>query len=141
MILFVPKTNLFLFFCLMGISAIGGGINSLLNYGIQADNMDYIEWKFGFRAEGAVASISSFIVKAAQGVGSAIAAFALAIIKFDKDLTIQSDDTIQGLYLITFGLPCLFYIVGFFIWTLFYPLNKKTRIIMMNDLQHMHSDK
>lgn len=38
------------------ITGIGSGFAAPLNYGIQADNTDYIEVKMGIRAEGAVAS-------------------------------------------------------------------------------------
>ncbi len=138
MVLFVPSDQPFLFFFIVAISSIGGGINMLLNYGIQADNMDYVEWKLGFRAEGAVASINSFIIKAAQGVGSAIAAYALYLIKFDKSLHVQTELTIRGLYIITFALPSVFYLVGLLIWAFFYPINKATRNQMMAEIQRLH---
>ena len=51
------------------ITGIGSGFAAPLNYGIQADNTDYIEMKMGIRAEGAVASLSSFISKCAMGIG------------------------------------------------------------------------
>ena len=47
------------------IAGIGAGFAAPLNYGIQADNTDYIEVSMGIRAEGAVASLSSFVSKCA----------------------------------------------------------------------------
>ena len=54
------------------IAGIGAGFAAPLNYGIQADNTDYIEVSMGIRAEGAVASLSSFVSKCAMGIGGAI---------------------------------------------------------------------
>ena len=54
------------------IAEIGAGFAAPLNYGIQADNTDYIEMSMGIRAEGAVASLSSFVSKCAMGIGGAI---------------------------------------------------------------------
>jgi len=139
-ILLVPTNQLVVFIIIMGIANMGIGINMLLNYGIQADNMDYIEWKLGYRAEGAVASANSFIVKAAQGIGSSLAAFGLAIIGFNKDLPIQSANTIQGLYLLCFGIPAIFYLVGMLIFLFLYPLNKKTREEMMLYIRNLHQN-
>lgn len=51
------------------IAGIGAGFAAPLNYGIQADNTDYIEVSMGIRAEGAVASLSSFVSKCAMGIG------------------------------------------------------------------------
>ena len=48
------------------IAGIGAGFAAPLNYGIQADNTDYIEVSMGIRAEGAVASLSSFVSKCAM---------------------------------------------------------------------------
>lgn len=50
------------------IAGIGAGFAAPLNYGIQADNTDYIEVSMGIRAEGAVASLSSFVSKCAMGM-------------------------------------------------------------------------
>ena len=48
-ILFIPYDQPFLFLFIIALYSIGGGINMLLNYGIQADNVDYVEWKLRFR--------------------------------------------------------------------------------------------
>ena len=59
------------------IAGIGAGFAAPLNYGIQADNTDYIEVSMGIRAEGAVASLSSFVSKCAMGIGGAIPGYLL----------------------------------------------------------------
>ena len=51
------------------IAGVGSGFAAPFNFGIQADNTDYVEMTMGIRAEGAVASLSSFISKCAMGIG------------------------------------------------------------------------
>jgi GPH family glycoside/pentoside/hexuronide:cation symporter/glucuronide carrier protein len=132
--IFLPRDQPYLFVIVALLSSPGMGISSILNYGIQADNMDFIEWKFGFRAEGAVASLQSFIVKAGGGVGAAIAAYSLALINFDNELIFQTEETIRGLFYVTYGIPIIFIIVALLIWTFGYPLNTIVRKKMMDDL-------
>ena len=66
------------------IAGIGAGFAAPLNYGIQADNTDYIEVSMGIRAEGAVASLSSFVSKCAMGIGGAIPGYLLQLAGFDS---------------------------------------------------------
>ncbi|MHA1673712.1 MAG: MFS transporter [Promethearchaeota archaeon] len=138
--LFIPRDLPYLFVIVTLLTSPGLGISSILNYGIQADNIDFIEWKFGFRAEGAVASLQSFIVKAGSGIGSAITAYALAIINFDVDLVFQTEGTIQGLYFVAYGIPTFFIVGALLIWAFGYPLNPSVRKKMMGDLINQRED-
>ncbi len=77
---------------LMAATAIAGfasGLCTPLTYGIQADNTDYIELKMGYRAEAAVAALSSFITKCGMGIGGAVPGYLLAAVGFDA--TAQKD--------------------------------------------------
>jgi GPH family glycoside/pentoside/hexuronide:cation symporter/glucuronide carrier protein len=132
--LFLPLNQPILFVVVTLLTSPGLGISSILNYGIQADNMDYIEWKLGFRAEGAVASLQSFIVKAGGGFGSAIAAYSLALINFDADLIIQTNETLQGLVYVVYGIPAIFIVGALLVWAFGYPLDRLARKKMMDEL-------
>ena len=138
--LFIPRDQPYIFVILALLTSPGWGISSILNYGIQADNMDFIEWKLGFRAEGAVASLQSFIVKAGGGIGSAIAAYSLALINFDESLINQTEETISGLFYITYGIPMIFILGALLIWTFGYPINTLVRKKMMDDLIKKRTD-
>ena len=72
------------------IAGIGAGFAAPLNYGIQADNTDYIEVSMGIRAEGAVASLSSFVSKCAMGIGGAIPGYLLQLAGFDSKAAVQT---------------------------------------------------
>lgn len=43
------------------VAGFGAGLSMPLQYSIQADNTDYVELKLGYRAEGAIASLSSLL--------------------------------------------------------------------------------
>ena len=81
------------------IAGIGAGFAAPLNYGIQADNTDYIEVSMGIRAEGAVASLSSFVSKCAMGIGGAIPGYLLQLAGFDSKAAVQNDDVINVIVL------------------------------------------
>jgi len=68
LIRFIDVRSLLLIYVGAVFAGIGGGFIGPLAYGIQADNTMYVQYKTGKRAEAAVASLSSFVSKAAQGV-------------------------------------------------------------------------
>ena len=89
------------------IAGIGAGFAAPLNYGIQADNTDYIEMSMGIRAEGAVASLSSFVSKCAMGIGGAIPGYLLQLAGFDSKAAVQNDDVINVIVLCVLILPAI----------------------------------
>ena len=94
------------------IAGIGAGFAAPLNYGIQADNTDYIEVSMGIRAEGAVASLSSFVSKCAMGIGGAIPGYLLQLAGFDSKAAVQNDDVINVIVLCVLILPAIVNVVA-----------------------------
>ena len=136
---FLPADQPFLFILVIFLMAPGMGINQVLVYSIQADNTDYIEWKNGYRAEGAIASVNSFIIKSGLGVGSALGAYVLALVNYVPN-QVQTQQTIRGLYWNNFMIPALLGIVALFVWIRFYPLNKAKTEEMMDELHRLRSE-
>lgn len=130
---FLPADKPLLFVIVQLITAPGMGMTGILMYSIQADNTDYVEWKQGHRAEGAVAALNSFIVKAGLGLGSGIGAYILGMIGYVPN-AVQSAGTIRGLYTLNFLIPALISVLGVILWVVLYPLNKKTSEQMLSDL-------
>ena len=130
---FLPADKPMLFVLVQMIAAPGMGMTGILMYSIQADNTDYVEWKLGHRAEGAVASVNSFIVKAGLGLGSGIGAYILGMIGYVPN-AVQTPNTIQGLYSLNFLIPAILSLVGMIFWVVFYPINKKTNEQMLAEL-------
>ena len=100
------------------IAGIGAGFAAPLNYGIQADNTDYIEVSMGIRAEGAVASLSSFVSKCAMGIGGAIPGYLLQLAGFDSKAAVQNDDVINVIVLCVLILPAIVNVVAIVILSL-----------------------
>lgn len=123
LILLVPSSQIELVFVFLTIIGFGSGIAMAVFYGITADVVDYIEWKQGNRTEGALASLVSFVTKAAMGIGSAMAAFILAFTHYVPNVE-QTEQAIQGIYLGTFLLPGLLIIFGTISIQILYPITK-----------------
>jgi sugar (glycoside-pentoside-hexuronide) transporter len=130
---FVPASQPYVFIAILIVTSPGVGINQILFYGLQADATDYIEWKFGYRAEGVIASVFSFIIKAGLGIGSALGAYFLGIYHYVPNQT-QTAETIQGLYTVNFLIPGLLAVLAVIIWIFGYPLTKKAREKMMIEM-------
>lgn len=107
------------------IAGIGAGFAAPLNYGIQADNTDYIEVFMGIRAEGAVASLSSFVSKCAMGIGGAIPGYLLQLAGFDSKAAVQNDNVINVIVLCVLILPAIVNVVAIVIFSKGYPITKE----------------
>ena len=107
------------------IAGIGAGFAAPLNYGIQADNTDYIEVSMRIRAEGAVASLSSFVSKCAMGIGGAIPGYLLQLAGFDSKAAVQNDDVINVIVLCVLILPAIVNVVAIVIFSKGYPITKE----------------
>jgi len=130
---FLPADQPMLFVLVTLIISPGMGVNQILVYSIQADNTDYIEWKKGYRAEGAIAAVNSFIIKAGLGVGSAIGAYLLAYVNYVPN-QVQTMRTIQGLYWVNYLIPAMISLIALGVWVFGYPLNKKMTQVMRSEL-------
>ncbi len=133
MMFFIPASLPLVFITILLVTSPGAGVQQILFYGLQADATDYVEWKFGYRAEGVIASVFSFIVKAGLGIGSAMGAYFLGIYHYVPNAE-QTAETIQGLYTVNFLIPGILAAVAVVIWIIGYPLNKIAREKMMIEM-------
>ncbi len=107
------------------ITGVGSGFAAPLNYGIQADNTDYVEATMGIRAEGAIASLSSFISKCAMGVGGAIPGYLLQLAGFNGMAATQPEGVNTVIIFCLIILPAILNVVGIAIFAKAYPLTKE----------------
>ncbi|MDO4622049.1 MAG: MFS transporter [Eubacteriales bacterium] len=107
------------------ITGIGSGFAAPLNYGIQADNTDYVELSMGVRAEGAIASLSSFISKCAMGIGGAIPGYLLQIAGFNGLSQSQPQEVKTVIIFCLIILPAIVNVTGILIFAKQYPLSKE----------------
>ena len=73
-----------------------GGTNALM-FSMQADTVDYGEWKTGTRAEGGSYSILSFVRKCGQGIGGFAGGAVIGAFGYVAGSEFQSPGAIQGI--------------------------------------------
>ena len=76
---FVPTGGIILALVFLAIKGIGASLINTVMFGLEADTVEYGEWKTGKRSEGATYALFSFTRKITQSIGGAGGAWALAI--------------------------------------------------------------
>jgi len=76
---FAPGNLLWLVLLALAIKGIGASLINTVMFGLEADTVEYGEWKTGRRSEGATYALFSFTRKVTQSLGGALGAWALAI--------------------------------------------------------------
>lgn len=102
------------------ISSCGTCFAQLLYYSIQADNIDYVDYKLGLRAEGVIAAATSMITKISNGIG---AAFSLYVLSWTADGS--GSYTKFGLSLVDGIIPGIVVLVGAVIFLMLYKINNE----------------
>jgi Na+/melibiose symporter-like transporter len=78
--LFSTPGNMFwLVLVTLAIKGIGASLINTVMFGLEAETVEYGEWKSGRRSEGATYALFSFTRKVTQSIGGAVGAWALAI--------------------------------------------------------------
>ncbi len=133
-VLFIPPSETLMVLFFLSVSRIGSGFAGVVNYAMQADLMDYVEWKRGFRSEGAIASTFSFIVKAGGGIGAAIPGYILAATEFVPNLYPQAPLAILGIDLAFIGVPLILTALSVLCMRFLYPITKTVSKQVQADL-------
>ena len=133
-------TNIPLYFAATLLTGIGSGLTTSLGYGIQADNVDYIEYTRKQRTESAIAAIQSFVVKAALGIGGAIPGYILAASGYVPNQP-QSDTAKAGIIACIIIIPACLGVISLFLFGFGYNLNKEKVIEVTNSLQKERASK
>jgi len=115
-------TNFPLILITSALSGIGTGFFTAIMPSIQADNVDYIDYEHKFRAEGAIASLNSFSVKAGQAVGGAFPGYILAFTGFIPNVA-QTDTALMGIIFSTIVLPAIIMLLAVLVFGVGYKLN------------------
>jgi glucuronide carrier protein len=76
---FAPANMLWLVLLTLAIKGVGASLINTVMFGLEADTVEYGEWKTGRRSEGATYALFSFTRKVTQSLGGALGAWALAI--------------------------------------------------------------
>lgn len=115
------------------IFGIGSGGTNALMFAMQADTVDFGEWKTGVRSEGGSYSILSFVRKCGQGLGGAIGAAVLGGFGYVAKAAEQSPDAQFGIRLATGAVPAVLGVVAALVM-LSYSLTAKQHRDLVVDL-------
>jgi glucuronide carrier protein len=116
-----------MFFALMGIST--AGVNTLM-WALEADTVEYGEWKTGVRTEGITYALFSFTRKLGQAIGGAVAAYAIAFGGYVGGAQTQSAPAIDAIRYASGFIPVAFILLGILIFSR-YPLTEQTFATMV----------
>ncbi len=109
---------------LFGVLGIGlGGVNTLM-WALEADTVEFGEWKTGFRTEGTSYAVFSFTRKAGQAIGAALAAFAIGLGGYVAGAASQPGSAVDAIKFTAGIVPAVFVLVAVAIM-MAYPLTEK----------------
>ena len=120
-----------IFFGIMGVST--AGVNTLM-WALEADTVEYGEWKTGVRTEGITYALFSFTRKLGQAVGGAVAAYAIAFGGYVGGAAVQNQDALNAIRYASGFIPVAFILIGILIFFR-YPLTEQTFATMVAETQ------
>jgi GPH family glycoside/pentoside/hexuronide:cation symporter/glucuronide carrier protein len=107
------------------VSNVGLGLFTSTLPAMLSDNADAVSDSMGFRAEGAIFSISSFIAKITMGVGGAIPGYVFAAVGYQAGAAAQSSGVNNAIIMMLLVLPIVFYVISGLTFGFAYKINDK----------------
>ena len=126
---FAPANMFWLVILTLAIKGIGASLINTVMFGLEADTVEYGEWKTGKRSEGATYALFSFTRKVTQSIGGAVGAWALAVGGYvaasaANPSPVQPESAIIAIKATIGLLPALAALIAMLIF-IKYPLNDK----------------
>ncbi len=124
---FVPGNHIALALFCIAVKGLGVSLINTLMFALEAETVDYAEWKTGHRSEGASYAIFSFTRKITQSIGGALGAFALALGGYVTKLAagqVQPDSALTAIKASIGLVPAVAAVLGMLCF-IAYPLTEK----------------
>lgn len=99
-----------------------------------SDVADHTEYEKGYRADGVLFSINSFVIKLATAINSGLIGFMLTASGFDAAREVQSSATVTGINVVRYLYPIAAFAVTIALLKL-YPLNAKKLDVVRAELK------
>lgn len=122
-----------------GVFGVGLGIINTLIFALQADTVDFGEWKSGVRAEGSSYAVVSFTRKAGQGIGGAAAAFTIGAGGYVSGAAAQTGSALTSIRIAAGALPAVTLLAAAAVM-LTYPLTERAFRGLVADLAQRRVD-
>ncbi|WP_257160257.1 cytidylate kinase family protein [Corynebacterium cystitidis] len=130
---FVPAGSLTIAIVAWFLYGIGSGGTNAMMFSMQADTVDYGEWKSGIRSEGGSYSILSFVRKVGQGVGGWLGGALIGYFGYASGDATQSAEALEGIR-ITIGFVTAAFALAAVLVMFFYPLTAENHGEIVDDL-------
>ena len=111
---------------------------NMLVWALEADTVEYGEWKTGVRAEGIIYALFSFTRKTGQAVGGALAAYALAIGGYTAGVEVQTEAAEWGIRAAAGLLPAVAALIAIVVM-FFYPLTDARHRQLVDEIAERHA--
>jgi glucuronide carrier protein len=132
-IFFTPASQVWIGFSGLVISLVGVLAVNIVVWALEADTVEYGEWKTGVRTEGITYALFSFTRKTGQAVGGALAAYALALGGY-KSGGAQTADALFGIQLAAGAIPAVLTILAVLVMSK-YKLTDAMHAEILNEIQ------
>ncbi len=129
---FIPYQRLPLITVCFFLIGAGHIIPAVVSWAMEADTVEYAEWKTGHRGTGVIYAAFSFIRKLAQAIGGGICGFILGMVGYVPNAE-QSASTLVGIKAMVTLVPISGAFLGM-LFILFYPLTENRFKQIMADL-------
>lgn len=106
------------------ISACGYGVKESIYFSMQADPVDYGEWKTGIQAAGTLSSINGFLGKVAQAAAGGISGLLLAWGAYDSTAAVQTAEALMAIKVMYLYVPAILLVCSIITMS-FYRLDKQ----------------
>lgn len=116
-----PLSNKAWIYGALGTASIGVQMAMTVMWALEADTVEYGEWRTGMRIEGLTYSFFSFTRKCGQALGGSVPAFLLAASGYVPNAEVQSERAIAGIQQAMALVPAIAFAAAF-VLMLFYPL-------------------
>ena len=133
-LLVVPADRTLLAVVLFGLVGVGLGVVNTLVWSMQADTVDFGQWRTGRRTEGTNYSLVSFSRKVGQGIGGGVAGWILAAGSYTGAVAGQvAPEAAAAIRVALAGFPALALVVAL-VAMLRYPLTERRHAAIVRDL-------
>lgn len=132
--LYFSKGNTVWIYTSFGVASFGVRVSMAIMWALEADTVEYGEWRTGLRIEGLTYSFFSFTRKCGQSLGGSIPAFLLAANHYIPNTLVPNEAVRESILKAVALVPTMAFMVSFMIM-LFYPLTDQHFAKLVRDIE------
>ncbi|WP_129660545.1 glycoside-pentoside-hexuronide (GPH):cation symporter [Rothia uropygialis] len=118
----IPNGGVWVAYVGAGLFGIGNGSVNTLMWNMEADTVEYGEWKTGLRSEGTTYAVFSFVRKLSQAIAGALGVWIIGLFGYTAGNFAQSDSTQWGIRIAVGFVPALFILASILLMSR-YPMS------------------